>query len=124
MFCARNRIAAALVAVAASMITLGQASVALAADPGDNGPARLPVQITFPAPGKITQERKVTSTYQYDPKASGSSSDSSSSSAGGSSSPAPAAPEPGPVSQVKDTANAVVSTVASGASGTADSALK
>ncbi|MEV4437649.1 hypothetical protein AB0K09_01310 [Streptomyces sp. NPDC049577] len=121
MFSVRNRIAAALVAVAASAITFGQASVALADDTEPRGPVHLPVQIVSPAPGKITQEHKVTNTYQYDPKASGSSDDTSGSS---SSSSTPPAPEPGPVGQAKDTANSAVSTVASGAASTADSALK
>ncbi|MEV4442096.1 hypothetical protein AB0K09_24435 [Streptomyces sp. NPDC049577] len=127
MFSVRNRIAAAAaVAVAASAITLGQASTALADGPGDQGSSRLPAQVTYPAPGKITQEHKVTNTYQYDPKASGSSSDqsSSSSSPSGSSASTPAAPEPGPVTNAKDTVNSAVSTVASGTASTADSALK
>ncbi|MFI0743332.1 hypothetical protein ACH4PU_35470 [Streptomyces sp. NPDC021100] len=120
MFSARNRIAAALVAVAASAITLGQGTLALAAGPGDDGPSRLPVQITFPAPGKITKEHKVTNTYQYDPK-SGSSSPSQEQPPASSS---PSQPEPGPVTTLKDTANSAAQAVASGAGATLDAAAK
>ncbi|MBT2387480.1 hypothetical protein J7E86_28725 [Streptomyces sp. ISL-11] len=91
-----------MVAAAASAMVLGQASVALADDHG-HGLGPLPVAIVSPAPGKITKEHKVTDTYQYDQKASGSSSSEQPPSS--QTPPPPAAEQPGPVTEVKDAAN-------------------
>ncbi|MEV4440089.1 hypothetical protein AB0K09_13855 [Streptomyces sp. NPDC049577] len=115
-----RRLVAAVVTVVVSAAVLGQAPVALADDhqPGGGG---LPVLVVSPAPGKITKERKVTETYQYDAKGGSSSQDSSGSS---SQPPAPSAPEPGPVSNLKDTVNNAAQSATSGASSTVDSTLK
>lgn len=116
MSCARTRVTAALVAVAASAMVFGQASAALADDHrGGN-----PVLVVSPAPGKITKEHKVTDTYQYDPKASGSSEEPPPGGGGSS----PQLPEPGPVTNAKDTVNSAAQSATSGAASTVDSALK
>ncbi|MEU4210158.1 hypothetical protein AB0F13_09200 [Streptomyces sp. NPDC026206] len=72
-----------------------------------------------PAPGKITKEHKVTDTYQCD--ANGGSSEEQPPPGG---STPPPTPEPGPVSNLKDTANSAAQSVTSGAGATVDSALK
>ena len=123
MSSARTRMAASLVAIAASALVFGQASSALAADDprgfgrGDGSP----VLVVSPAPGKLTKERKVTTTYSYDAKGGGSSSEEQPPPPPGA--PAPA-PEPGPVTALKDTANAAAQSVTSGASSTVDAAAK
>ncbi|GAA2282376.1 hypothetical protein GCM10010145_61310 [Streptomyces ruber] len=99
--------------VAAAMLAGPAAAVGQAADEPGQG---IPALIVSPAPGKITKERKITDTYNYAP--GGSSSQQSSSSS------APQPPEPGPVTNLKDTANSTVQSATSGASSTVDSALK
>ncbi|MEV4440260.1 hypothetical protein AB0K09_14780 [Streptomyces sp. NPDC049577] len=121
MVFARRRLAAAVVTAVASVTLLGQAPAAVADDHDrGRGLRDLPVMVVSPAPGKITKEHKVTDTYQYDQKASGSSSSDGSSSQP----PAPSAPEPGPVTSAKDAVNSTAASATSGLGATADSALK
>ncbi|MBZ4318953.1 hypothetical protein JNW98_06130 [Streptomyces sp. SCA2-4] len=117
---------AALLAAAAGSAVLGLAPAALADDHhrhhhhhGDDG---YPVLVISPAPGRLTQEHKVTDTYQYDPKASGGSAASEASA--GAQPPLAPASEPGAVTSVKDTANSAAQSATSGLSTTVDAALK
>ncbi|GAA2268404.1 hypothetical protein GCM10010145_48720 [Streptomyces ruber] len=114
MFSMRSSVAALGLVLAAGGAMLGQASAAVAAD----GPGGIPALVVSPAPGKLTKEQKVTETYKYDPQGSGSSSQPPASST------PPPAPEPGPVTNLKDTASSAVQSVTSGAGATVDSALK
>ncbi|MET9647241.1 hypothetical protein [Streptomyces syringium] len=118
----RHRIAAVVIAAAASALVLGQAP-ALADDHHGHGHGMgpLPVAIVSPAPGKITKERKITDTYSYDAKG-GSSEEQPP--PGGSTPPAPSAPEPGPATAAKDTLNSTAQSAVAGASSTVDSTLK
>ncbi|MEU4212818.1 hypothetical protein AB0F13_22950 [Streptomyces sp. NPDC026206] len=120
MFSMRSRLAAVTLVLVAGGAVLGQASAAVADDHDRHG--GFPVLVVSPAPGKLTKEHKITDTFQYDPKASGSSQEQPPPPGGGSAQPS--APEPGPVSNAKDTANQAVQSAASGAGSTADSALK
>ncbi|MFI0743339.1 hypothetical protein ACH4PU_35505 [Streptomyces sp. NPDC021100] len=115
------RIRPAVLALAVAGALFACPAIPAAADDGPDG-LRVPAQITYPAPGKLTQEHKVSDTYQYDPKASGSSGSSSATSSGSSGSASPS--EPGAVTNLKDTANSAVQSITAGVGATANSALQ
>ncbi|MFD0383738.1 hypothetical protein ACFQ2B_19525 [Streptomyces stramineus] len=69
----RTRVAGVLLAAMAGGMVLSQAGTATADDHRGHGLGPLPVAIVSPAPGKITKERKITDTYQYDAKGGSSS---------------------------------------------------
>lgn len=122
----RSRLMATVVAAAVGTAVLGLAPAALADDhhhhhhDGDDG---YPVLVVSPAPGKLTQEHKVTDTYQYDPKASGGSSMTPEEASAAQSSSA-STPEPGAVTSAKDTANSTGQSATAGLSSTVNSLLK
>ncbi|MER5780931.1 hypothetical protein ABT104_04265 [Streptomyces mobaraensis] len=121
----RSRLMATVVAAAVGTAVLGLAPAALADDhhhhhDGDDG---YPVLVVSPAPGKLTQEHKVTDTYQYDPKASGGSSMTQEEASAGQSSSA-SMPEPGAVTSAKDAANSTGQSATAGLSSTVNSLLK
>ncbi|UBI41240.1 MULTISPECIES: hypothetical protein [Streptomyces] len=125
----RSRLMVTVVAAAVGTAVLGLAPAASADDHhhhhhhhADDG---YPVLVVSPAPGKLTQEHKVTDTYQYAPKASGGSSTTpEESSAAQSSSASASASEPGAVSSAKDAANSTGQSATSGLSSTVNSLLK